>query len=290
MEITPVYDGKANIHFDQVKHCYYAKVPAAKWDEQQPSVTTILGTLDKSGALVPWAVGQMATRIKELTPEGSTDKDVFLAIVDSAKETWRKAKNDAADIGSLAHRVLEQELLYRAGKAAKPELPIQANTLLAPNLTPQMVELANNSISAGLRFFDEHRIELIFAERPLWSPTYGFIGTTDFIAKVDGKLTVGDFKSGLRLYPTVWLQLAAYVKCYEEEFPGQKVEQRLGVNIGRDGSLETETRNNDTLDSDFKAFLALLAAWRWNRCNQGKWSKPAPPVLGPMDKVLCAAK
>jgi hypothetical protein len=99
-----------------------------------------------------------------------------------------------------------------------------------------------------------------------------------------------DWKSGKRLYPTVWLQLAAYQVAYEEEFPDQQIVQRVGVNVGRDGVLETETRTNDTLKEDFKTFLALLQVWRWNMENQGKWSKPAPQILGAFDKLLCAAK
>jgi hypothetical protein len=287
--ITSVYGGRAKIYFDDAYHTYTVKVPGV-FDEKQPSVTTIIGTLDKSNALVPWAVGQMAERIKTLTPKGESDREVFLGLVDAAKSTWRSVKQDAADIGSLAHRALEQELLYRKGLAEKPVFPIEADPLLAPNLTPEMVEKANNSVRAGIQFFDTHKIELIFAERPLWSATYGYIGTTDGIAHIDGKLSVFDFKTGLRLYSTVWLQLAAYVKAYEEEFPGQEIVQRVGINIGRDGTLETETRNNDTLEGDFKAFLALLDAWRWNAANQGKWSRPVPPTLGPLDKAFAVAK
>jgi hypothetical protein len=289
---TPAYGGRAIItfHNEDNKHFYTVKVPDAKWDELQPGVTTIVGKLDKSGPLVPWAVSTMAARIKELTPQGSTDRDVFLGIVDAAKETWRQAKNESADIGSLAHRALEQELNYRAGKGPKPTFPVTANELLAPNLTPEMVEMANNSIRAGLQYFDEHHIELIFSERPLWSPTYGYIGTTDGIAHIDGKLSVFDFKTGLRLYSTVWIQLAAYAKAYMEEFPGQEIVQRVGINVCRDGNLETETRNNDTLADDFKTFLALLQALRWEKNQGGRWTKPVPPPFGPLDKALAAVK
>jgi hypothetical protein len=290
VSITSVYGGRAAITFHEARHYYTVKVPGVVDKLWQPSVTGIIGMMDKSGALVPWAVDTMAQRIKQLTPAGSTDKEVFLGIVDAAQETWRQAKNDAADIGSLAHRVLEQELLYRAGQAEKPNLPIKHDSLLAPNLTEEMVEKANNSIQAGIEFFNTHHMELVFTERVLWSPTFGYLGTTDGIAHIDGKLSVFDFKTSKRLYPTVWLQLAAYQKAYEEEFPEQQVVQRVGINIGRDGILETDTRDNVTLSDDFTTFRALLKTWRWNMENQGKYSKPAPQILGALPQALAAAK
>jgi hypothetical protein len=290
VSITSVYGGRAAITFHEARHYYTVKVPGIVDKLYQPSVTGIIGMMDKSGALVPWAVGQMATRIKELTPAGSTDKDVFMGIVDAAQETWRQTKNEAADIGSLVHRVLEQELLSRSGMAEKPSLPLVPDALLAPNLNPEMVEKANNSVSAGLQFLDEHKIEVVQAEAVRWSPTYGYLGTGDLVAHVDGKLSMLDWKSGKRLYPTVWLQLAAYQVAYQEEFPDQSIVQRVGVNVGRDGTLETETRNNDTLEDDFKCFLALLKVWRWNMENQGKYSKPAPQILGALPQAFAAAK
>jgi hypothetical protein len=81
------------------------------------------------------------------------------------------------------------------------------------------------------------------------------------------------------LYPTVFLQLAAYQQAYQEEFPDQEIEQRVAVNVGRDGELTVETRDNTTFDRDLKTFLALLDTWRWDLENQGAWSKPAPPML-----------
>lgn len=281
--ITSVYGGRATITFHEARHYYTVRIPGVEDRLYQPSVTSVIGCLDKSNALVPWAVKCMTARVKELVGTAETvEREALLGILDAAQETWRQVKEQSADVGSLVHRVLEQELLHRAGQASKPALPVVADPLLAPGLTPLMIEQANDSISAGLRFFDEHHIEVIQAEAPRWSPTHGYIGTGDLIARVDGDLAVLDWKTGKRLYPTVFLQLAAYQKAYEEEFDNHTLTRRLAVNIGRDGTLSTEERNNDTLEADFSAFLGLLAAWRWNCENQGKYSKPAPRVLGPL--------
>jgi hypothetical protein len=140
-------------------------------------VTTVIGKLDKSGALVPWAVNEMAQRIKVLLRDGQTwDRESLEALISVAKDTWRQSKQEAADIGSLAHRVLEEKLHGR-----EPKLPITADPMLAPHLTEEMVEKANNSVKAGLKFLKEREVEVIQAEQPRWSPTYGYIGTGDLI-------------------------------------------------------------------------------------------------------------
>jgi hypothetical protein len=54
----------------------------------------------------------------------------------------------------------------------------------------------------------------------------------------------------------------------------------VAVNIGRDGELTVEIRDNSTYDRDLKTFLALLDVWRWDRPNE--WpigTKTAPPLL-----------
>jgi hypothetical protein len=281
MATTKAFGGRALINFNEAKHFYSVTVPGTTIRNlYQPSVTGIIGMKDKSGALVPWAVGQMTERVKTLLGEGDEtwDRETLLAVLETAQETWRNERQKAADIGSLAHRVLEARLL-----GSSITLPITADSLLAPNLTPEMVKLANNAISAGLRYLDEHSVRVIQAEAPRWSPTYGFIGTGDLIAEIDGKLSILDWKTSKRLYPTVFLQLAAYQQAYQEEHPGQQILQRVAVNIGRDGELTVESRDNATFERDLRMFLALLEVWHWDRENNGKWSKPALQRIGPKD-------
>jgi hypothetical protein len=289
MCITPVYGGRATITFNEGKHSYYVNVPDANISRlYQPSVTGILKMKDKSTPLMIWATGAMHDRILEMldTMPSPIDKKFVVGIVDAAKDNYNKVKKEAADIGSLSHRVLEQVLKHRAGMAPAPTLPLRADSLLAPGLTADMVDKANNCVKAGIEFFDKHEIEVVQAEAPRWSPTYGYIGTGDLIAKLNGVLSVLDFKTGKRPYPEYFLQTAAYQHAYQEEFPGQAIQARWIVNVGRDGELQTESRTNESFESDFRAFLALLRVYRWHCENQGAWSKPAPKILGSLDKLL----
>jgi hypothetical protein len=203
-----------------------------------------------------------------------------MSVVDAAKDKWREVKDETANIGSLVHRVLEQELNARAGLCPHPVLPLKFDGILAPNLTEDMVEKANAACAAGFQYFDEHHIKIVEAEGVRWSPKFGFLGTGDLVAEVDGALSILDYKTGKRLYPTVFLQLAAYQAAWQEEHPDQPIEKRIAVNVGRDGVLETKERDNTTFKEDFRAFLGLLAIWRWD-CPNTDWKpKPAPEIVG----------
>jgi hypothetical protein len=281
---TEVYGGRAVITFNEGNHTYYVSVPSLGVKRlYQPSVTSILDMKDKSKALTIWAVDAFESRALELIPtDRSVTREEAEIILDAAKDSYRRIKAEAANVGSIVHRVLHQLLLSRAGLAEAPRLPLSPDLILSPDMTPELIEKANNCISAGQKFFTEHRIQPVQAEAPRWSPTYGYVGTGDLIARVDGDLSALDYKSGKRLYETVFLQLAAYQMAYEEEFPDQKIKQRWAVNVGRDGELATECRDNSTLEYDFACFRGLLGVWRWNQENQGKYSKPAPKILGPL--------
>lgn len=290
-EITSVYGDRASITFHPARHYYTVTVPGVCRSLYQPSVTSILKMKDKSDVLVKWAVRSMTERIDELMPPGDVQisRDKVISIVDVAKESYHQVKSDAADVGSLVHRVLHQLLLSRSGLAERPTLPVVPDTVLAPNLTPALVEMANKSINAGVRFFDDHDIEVIQAETPRWSPTYGYVGTGDLIAKVDGDMAVLDYKTGKAIYDEYFLQTAAYQKAYEEEFSGEKIDKRVIVNVGRDGRLSSAERYADTLTDDFTAFRALLYIWRWNQKN-GRFPKEPPRVIGPLDRAIAGAK
>lgn len=280
MCITPIYGGRATITFNEAKHYYTVTVPALDVRKlYQPSVTTILGMKAKPH-LIKWAVGEMSKRTRELLDKvdgNDVPKDLVYSILDAAEDSYQRTKQKAADIGSVVHRVLEQVLLGET-----PKLPLVHDPILAPQLSQDMIDMANNCIDAGLKFFREHDIRVIQAERPVWSATHGYVGTGDLKAVFDGELAILDYKTGKHIYDEYWMQTAAYQMAHHEEFPADEITRRVVVNVGRDGKLRHKVRDNTTLQSDFSGFLGLNAAYRWHCENQGDYSKPAPKVLGPL--------
>jgi hypothetical protein len=79
------------------------------------------------------------------------------------------------------------------------------------------------------------------------------------VALVGGVLTLIDWKTGKGIYPEFWLQTAAYVKAWEEEF-GETIEQRIIVRLSEDGA-EAHARPRSLLRGDFGAFLGALTLY-----------------------------
>lgn len=277
------------INFFEKKHYYTVEAPGIfEGALYQPGVTTIIGMKDKSAALVPWATGEMAKKLKEMIAESEPEHftvATLSALVDAAKSSYNSSRQKAADIGTLAHGVFEVAL-----KGGKPKLPLTLDPE-KPHIDQDMVDQANNAVDAGLQFIREHEIEVVQAETPRWSPRYGYIGTGDLIARIDGELSVLDWKTSKRLYPTVRLQLSAYKQAYEEEYPNQEITQRVAVNTGKDGKLDPQFYGIDSHEDDLEMFLSLLKAWRWDRANQGdsRYNKEVPRYLTATEVSLISA-
>jgi len=283
-EDTLAYQGRAILHFHPKRHYYTVSVPALeKFRVYQPGVTSILGIKDKSGPLCYWTAEQCEVYGQERVAENPRSwmyNEDILKIIKDMKGHYREVKRKAAEVGSLVHDYLYQALLERqSGSGVLPKRPEESQYL-----TPVMVKQANLAIDAGLEFLDKHRLRPLTMERPVWSPSLGFIGTDDFIGLVDDELCVVDYKTSKRLYHDIWMQTAAYQTAYKEEFPdcGEFV-ARWGVNTGKDGVLTTIRRPNDTTyEMDFKAFLAARELWHWDRIEDG--GKPIE-VIGSLDDV-----
>lgn len=286
--VTSIYQDRAVVTFQESRHIYSVRVHGVEGKFWQPSVSGIISIKDKP-QLIPWSVKQCCAYIEKKLPGISTDGVVLEKAVQSliveAIDCWKDDAMDAAHIGTLVHRFLWAELSFRAGRLPEaPERPT-VNEILAPQYDTEMIAKANASIDEGLKFFNEHEIKPLLLERVLWSPTEGYIGTTDFIGMIDGELAIADYKTGKRLYSTFSMQLAAYANAYAEEF-GTLPHVRWAINLKRDGGLEVEKRGLDTYNADLEAFRACRTIYGWDRDNDD-WKKGSPiAVLGPLDALV----
>jgi len=161
-----------------------------------PSVTTILGILDKP-ALVKWA---------------------WQCGIDG--EDYRKVRDKAADIGTIAHYLIECYL-----KKEAPDLR---------DYSQDNIEKAQISFNAFLDFEKGHHLKPIVIEQTMVSNKYKFGGTIDLIAEMDGVIQLIDFKTSKGIYPEMIIQLSAYEKLVNEN--GIKVKENSGniLNINKE--------------------------------------------------------
>jgi predicted RNA-binding protein YlqC (UPF0109 family) len=221
-----------------------------------PSVTTVLGALDKS-ALLNWAVDETATyAVDNLHLLTQLDRRAALELVKGAR--WRKT-GEAADKGTDAHSILE-------------------------DLARDVIVLNNNHNSWVLNCWDqlseEFEIEVLEAEPTFWNGEIGYAGSADLVARVNGELAVLDYKtSGSGVYGETSLQLAAYAMSPTIIRPdGTEIDFRAtygevqrtytvwlrpednGKYVGKAGWSLLPMRYDDVV---WRAFRATRIAWEW---------------------------
>lgn len=296
--VTDIYQGRARVTFRPGPHTYSIRVHGHVEKLWQPSITGVLQMKAKP-QLVGWAAKKSLEFVQHRLGEYQSEFGESLHVpantlqlwLSEAAESWNEDAT-ATTVGTIAHRFAYEELRYRAGlNPHKPKFPIVYDPVLMPDFTPGMVEAANSSALAVTQFFDEHHFEPLLLERPLWSPIDGFVGTPDFVGRVDGELAVVDYKTSKRIYAEYWAQLAALQYMYQMEFPGQVIKKRWAINIPKDGrqldpNKDVQVRGLDTFGEDLGMFMACFELYRWDRANDD-WKKGSPvQTFGDIDKLI----
>lgn len=293
--VTRVYQGRATINFNESSHRYSIRVHNHVERLFQPSVTGVIGQKAKP-ALVGWAAKQslkyVAKKLGEYessqgAPPFTVDTSEIHGFLAEAEDAWRELDN-ATTIGTVAHRFAYEELRYRSGiSKLKPRFPIEADSVLMPDFSPEMVDAVNSSARAVLQFFDDHHIEPIIMERPLWSPSEGYVGTPDVICRLDGVLSILDYKSSKAIFAETRIQLAALQNMFQEEFPDQIIRNRWAVNIPKSGGdVQTETYGLDEYAEDLESFRACLTLYHFTR-KHDPYAKGSPvQILGNLDELV----
>ncbi len=162
-----------------------------------PGVTTILGVLNKP-ALVPWAnnLGLAGINVREYV-------DIL------------------ATVGKIGH-----DMICCHNKGVK----FEANGERA-----DLIDKAENCFLSYLSWEKQHKVEPILCEAALVSELYGFGGTLDMLANVDGIPTIVDYKTGKAIYPEHIYQVAAYRQLVIENSEYITNAVRI-LQIGRDES------------------------------------------------------
>lgn len=198
----------------------------------------MLGMLDKSDALLGWAVKCCCEFIRE--HRGNREQYPTLdALLEGARNNWRTVRDDAANTGSDIHGMIEKYIKH--GNDFFGTIPDQVA----------------NGFLAFLDWEKTHNVKWIESERTIFHPTLYYAGTLDAVAEIDGKQYVVDFKSSGGFYDTFGPQIAAYRAAYMAE---------TGSEIHGCGILRLDKRTGEPewkdytkrQGRDFRAFEKLL--------------------------------
>lgn len=231
MESTTHYNGTVEVVFDPQKHRYTIN------GEIAIGVTTVLQRLNKP-ALVVWAASEAKKYIEaNLRPGQSLDEVEIQQLAKNAMWAHRNRKDTAAEMGTFVHQWIEDHI-----NGKNPILPVN----------PQL----QKAVEAFIKWYEKLDISGD-VEKRLCSPSLNLAGTVDFIGKLDGKLTIMDWKTGSGIYPEYLYQMGAYAEMYEQEF-GQKVEQVGVINCSVKAPFKTYfTDNVQELKEIYKDLLSL---------------------------------
>ena len=230
---TTLYNGEIKLKLDTFRHHYTAN------GEPVPSVTTALKIIDKP-ALVNWASGCAVDYVASaINPGESYDELQLLTIFDNARKAHWQKKKDAGDLGSIVHKWVEN---YINGE--DPGMPVN--------------QKLKDSVNNFLDWVKKHNVIFKVSEQQIYSKTYNYTGTLDFICEMDGKLYIGDLKTSSGIWPEYFIQTSAYRAAREEEYPEEKFAGQLIVRVGKDGEFEFAMIDDYTWYR--KMFVAFIAA------------------------------
>jgi len=260
------------------------------------SNTGITKNLDKSKALLPWAIGLVGSHIKSSlevrTSKTFTKEEIFL-LVDEAVLKPDEAKVKGGQTGDAIHDYAHKFAKAVMTKSPLPEIPKE---LFAKEKDGDAEAIKTlNGINGFLDFYNGHKVEFIAMEKLTYYNSFlagdtkageeviEFLGIIDLVAKVDGKVGVWDYKTGKAIYSDQRYQLSGYRKSWNANPDNKKVfAVESGIlNFNKEtGELDLFRCSNEESEKDYKAFLGLHsvalrekeleAEYRNNKKNESK--------------------
>lgn len=207
--------------------------PCPKCNENHPSITTLLGVIS-SRALMGW-MAKNGTAKLDVYHQSAAEHlaDEVVGVIDKIAEQrwllanktafWKSGKalgEEAADYGTMAHAWIEAHLKGTI---------ISLKTLPSP---------ARNAVEAFIQWESEHHLEVVKTEQTFYHCRLHYAGTADCVAKVDGELTLLDWKTSSGIYMEMAIQAWGYALADESENAERLYRQVAIGRFGKDGTPE----------------------------------------------------
>lgn len=192
------------------------------------------------------------------------DVDGFIAAIEPEVARAKKAMavmNKAADIGTLAHRMVENWLLVRAGKPEKWQGLVE---------TPE----SRWAAMAYEDWFTASGYKTVLTEQFVYDEEMGVAGTIDHIVEApDGCLEVHDLKSSNYILPNHHVQVATYLHMARQWRPIARakivrIPKEYGTvavevrELGEVFNMSKKQHETKTPEQLLEAFRGALAIYR----------------------------
>jgi hypothetical protein len=160
-------------------------------------------------------------------------------------QDYRKVRDKAADIGTVAHFMIECFLHNH-----EPDLA---------EFSAADIEKANIAFGNFRKWWDEEGFTVIEPEVQLVSEDYLFGGTIDAPSRDrDGKIVLLDWKTSKAIVGAHKVQLAGYEQLWNENRPDMKIQRRGIVRIGKESPDDFEVAWMFSAEPYWEVFKARL--------------------------------
>jgi hypothetical protein len=221
---------QTGFHFDEEEHLYLLD------GKPLTGVTTILRVLAKP-ALIQWSADEACKYVQT----NLTNIEQLDTVLKEARLAHRKKKEKAGDIGTEAHKLIENWI--------KGERP------LVLDKKTQVGKMVHNFVDWAI----ENKVEFIESEKRLYSQKHWYAGTVDLVFEMDGKRYIGDIKTSSGIYQEAFYQMGGYEIALDEMGFG-KVDGYLVINLKKDGTMDLKVSDNREINK--QAFLHCLELYK----------------------------
>jgi hypothetical protein len=219
-----------------------------------PSITNVIGMKNKPG-IAYWGYKKcgefVADNVDTIIALAKKDP---AAVVDVVKGAPNRSTATSGDRGDLVHLWIERRIKSDGKEPTAEEI--------AENPDKTAREMWASFLGIEKRYHPEWML----SETTVWSDKYDYAGTIDWVARIGGKITLGDTKTGNNVYPEVGLQTAAAAYAdYAIDENGNPFELPVPE---RFAALHIRPRGSRLIPlalpkENFRAFLGLRAIFEW---------------------------
>ncbi len=236
-----LYNGSVKIEYYDRYHQYFVN------GKKSIGVTTITGLIDKSRALIYWAIGLAKNHLIEIHNGGET---ITIEHIEAASKLHTQYKKEAADLGTQVHEWAEEYIGAKISKRKDIEMPKDPRVL--------------NGVIAFLKWVDEHKVKFLESERVIYSKKNKYIGTMDCVFTMGEEkhkiIHVGDFKTSKAVYDEMIFQVTAYEEAYVEETKAKCGDKYILRFDKETAEFEPHVIPAEDHKKDIAAFLGLMVA------------------------------
>lgn len=235
---------RVELSVENRKHFYDVHHPRDPERIHRFSGTTGYLSIINKPALLPWVKREAlalveASLLRRMAGADTKIELNFEWIRDLMKEAWArpdKLKDDAADLGTRAHALIDDIIHER-------ELPKE----ISPDILP--------AIEAFRLWWKNSGIELVMGDTKVASLLHQYGGSLDALGRREGKFIILDWKTSNGIYSEYALQVAAYAQAFFETY-GIYCQEGIIVRFGKKLPIDFETKTIGDLERSFQAFLS----------------------------------